>query len=238
MRSRGKLPKSINVYLIQNHRLKTSEVSRKKHLFLSKTGLLGYIDLRGILIFRPKRFPKVFKKLNQVKRYITFEVDAFYHLYNRGVNRGLIFLEDENYRFFIRNLERYLSPVLDIHAYCLMPTHYHLVVCVKDNENDDYSGDHADWARQTHLSIIKAIQRFSISYTKAINKRYERVGALFQGSYQAKLIQGMSHSMRIIPYIHENPVQAGLVNIASDWEFSSARIYERIKEPGFIKPFL
>ena len=154
------------------------------------------------------------------------------------MNRGLIFFEDENYLFFIRNLERYLSLVMDIIAYYLMPTHYHLLICVKENENVMYSEEVPDFSKEKHSSITKAIQRFSISYTKAVNKRYERVGPLFQGSYQAKLIKGISHSKRIIPYIHENPVQAGLVNIASDWEFSSARIYEIIVEPGFIKPLI
>ena len=173
-----------------------------------------------------------------MKRIITFEVDAFYHLFNRGVNRGLIFFEDENYLFFIRNLERCISPVMDIIAYCLMPTHYHLLTYVADIENISFSRERPDFPKQKHSSIIKAIQRFSISYTKAINKRYDRVGALFQGSYQVKLISGINHSRRIIPYIHENPVHAGLVNDAIDWKYSSARIYGMLENQGFTKPLI
>jgi len=161
-----------------------------------------------------------------VKRKITFEPDAFYHIYNRGVNREVIFFDEENYKFFIRNIDRYLTPVLDIIAYCLMPTHYHLLVCVKKT------------TEHGHSQITKAIRKFSISYTKAINKRYNRVGPLFQGSYQAKLINGINHSRRIIPYIHENPVHAGLVNDAIEWKYSSARIYEKIDDQGFTKPLL
>ena len=159
-----------------------------------------------------------------MKRNITFEPDAFYHIYNRGVNREKIFFNEENNLFFTRNIERYLTPVLDIIAYCLMPTHYHLLVCVRDI------------ADQGYCQTTKAIQRFSISYTKAINKRYDRVGPLFQGPYQVKLINGIDHSRRIIPYIHENPVHAGFVNNPIDWKFSSARIYERIGDRGFLQP--
>jgi len=54
-----------------------------------------------------------------------------YHFYNRGHNRGAIFFERKNYLFFLRRVGEYLSPVLDIVAYCLMPTHYHLLVGVR-----------------------------------------------------------------------------------------------------------
>ena len=52
----------------------------------------------------------------------------YYHLYNRGNNRERIFFERENYLFFLRRLRKYVVSALDIVAYCLMPTHYHLLV--------------------------------------------------------------------------------------------------------------
>ena len=59
------------------------------------------------------------------RRYLTFSPEEYYHLYNRGVNRQEIFFEPDNYRFFLERVERYLIPVMDLVAYCLMPTHYH-----------------------------------------------------------------------------------------------------------------
>ena len=166
------------------------------------------------------------------KRRLTFENEGFYHLYNRGVNREKIFFDNENYLFFIRNLRRYLVPVMDIIAYCLMPTHYHLLVCVGSADND------IEGPIQKYCPAARSMQRFSISYTKAINKRYDRVGALFQGAYKAKYINNLDHSRRIIPYIHQNPVSAELVQNATDWKYSSARVYEGIEEPGFLKPLI
>ena len=173
-----------------------------------------------------------------MKRDITFELDMFYHLYNRGVNRGLIYFDDENYLFFIRNIKRYLLPVMDIVAYCLMPTHYHLLIFVTEGCDYTFSPNDSVDTKRKISPATQAIQKFSISYTKAINKRYDRVGPLFQGPYRAKNISTISHSKRIIPYIHENPVHAGLVNTATDWIYSSSKVYEGMEEPGFLTPLI
>ncbi|MCK6695065.1 MAG: hypothetical protein L6Q97_23575 [Thermoanaerobaculia bacterium] len=56
---------------------------------------------------------------------------AIYHIYNRGNNRETIFYTDENYRYFLGKYAKYLTPVLDTYAYCLLPNHFHLAVRVK-----------------------------------------------------------------------------------------------------------
>ncbi len=134
--------------------------------------------------------------------------DEYYHLYNRGNNREPIFYDRENYLFFLRRMWKYLLPSIDVVAYCLMPTHYHLLVLVQEAE-----------------AVSRAMQRFSISYTKAMNKRFDRVGSLFQGSFQAKHINENRYLMHLSRYIHLNPVSAGLVESAEEWEFSSYRDY-------------
>ena len=70
-------------------------------------------------------------------RPVTFETEEIYHLYNRGVNRGNIFFDESNYYFFINRVKHYLLPVMDIIAYCLMPTHYHLLIRVTSEFNDN-----------------------------------------------------------------------------------------------------
>lgn len=68
------------------------------------------------------------------RRTVPFEPGRYYHLYNRGNNRSRIFFESDNYLFFLRKVRQYLDPVLDIVAYCLIPTHYHFLVRVKERE--------------------------------------------------------------------------------------------------------
>jgi hypothetical protein len=69
------------------------------------------------------------------------------------------------------------------------------------------------------------MQRFSISYTKAVNKCYNRTGSLFEGQFQAVHVDRDDYLAHLSRYIHLNPVRAGLVREPRDWEFSSYRDY-------------
>ena len=147
------------------------------------------------------------------RREIIFEEGLYYHFYNRGNNRGAVFFKPENYIFFLRRWKKYLFPFFDIIAYVLMPTHYHFLMRAKSSE----------FLKNSELSdsISNAMQRFGISYTRAINKRFDRVGSLFQGAYQAKLIQSEAHLLHLCRYIHGNPVKDGIVADPADWIYSN-----------------
>jgi putative transposase len=152
------------------------------------------------------------------QRSVELCAGEYYHLYNRGNNRERIFYERENYLFFLRRLRKYVAPILDIVAYCLMPTHYHLLALLK----------RADLSHQMQL--------LSISYTKAMNRRYDRVGALFQGAFRAKHVGRNDYLVHLSRYIHLNPVIAGLVERAEDWEFSSYREYIGLRNGTLPRP--
>lgn len=142
----------------------------------------------------------------------------YYHLYNRGHNRERIFYEGDNYVFFLERLREYLVPVLDIVAYCLMPTHYHLLGRIKQTSEVSKTSE-------VSPGVSRAMMRFSVSYTKAMNKRYDRVGALFQGAYRRKHVAEDDYMVHLSRYIHLNPVIDALVEHPEDWEFSSYREY-------------
>jgi putative transposase len=152
------------------------------------------------------------------RREVRFQPEMYYHVYNRGNNRQKVFFEAENYLFFLRRFEKYLSPVTTTIAYCLMPTHYHILVRIKT-----YDGHTSEVSETSDVSIqiSRAMQKFLISYTKAINKRFGRVGALFQGQFQAKPIRRYSHLLAACVYIHANPVKDGLVDLPEDWPHSN-----------------
>jgi putative transposase len=137
-------------------------------------------------------------------RSVVFRAGEYYHLYNRGNNLQPIFFERENYMFFLHRLREYLAAdAIEIVTYCLMPNHYHLLVHLL---TDDLSG---------------MMQPFSLSYTKAINKRYARVGSLFQGRFKAVHVDRNEYLLHLSRYIHLNPVAATLVQRPEDWAFSS-----------------
>ncbi|HEY4690231.1 MAG TPA: transposase [Anaerolineae bacterium] len=165
------------------------------------------------------------------RREVPLVAGECYHVYNRGHNRQDIFFEEENYLFFLRRLKRYLdaplktsealretSEVCTVVAYCLMPNHFHLLLQPHD---DDLSH---------HLQLL------TISYTKAINQRRHRIGALFQGAFQARCIDRDEYLLHLSRYIHLNPVQAGLTGRPEDWPYSSYRDYLGLRNGHLPRP--
>ena len=163
------------------------------------------------------------------KRLVPLCPGECYHLYNRGVNRWDIFFDDDNYAFFLYNIDRYLLPVLDVLAYCLMPNHYHIVALIKETSEVGPTSE-----------VSSAMMKLSVSYTKAINHRYDRVGPLFQGAFQSRHIDNNLYLWQLIGYVHHNPVEAGLVKSPEEWTYSSWRAYQRQEKPDLlhIKPVL
>lgn len=154
------------------------------------------------------------------RRVAPFIPGSYYHIYNRGNNRQAIFFEGDNYQYFLKGVKRYLRPVVSVLAYCLMPTHFHLLARVLYPQKKPQKSE-VFKTSDFSTGISRAMQSLSISYTKAINKRFDRVGALFQGSYQSKLIENHSHLLNLCIYIHANPVKDGLVDNLEDWPYSN-----------------
>ena len=160
------------------------------------------------------------------RREVKFYAGEYYHIYNRGNNRQKIFFERENYLFFLRRVRKYLLPSgLVIVTYCLMPTHYHLMVGIKQTSEVLETSE-----------VSTGMMRLSVSYTKAINKRYQRSGVLFQGPFQAVHVDRNEYLLHLSRYIHLNPVTAGLVERPEDWEFSSYREYVGLRNGTLPEP--
>lgn len=138
------------------------------------------------------------------------EPGKFYHAYNRGVNKNAIFFEENNYQYFLERVGFYLDPIIDLYSYCLMPNHYHLLYKVKDQISNP-------------IEINKAFKNFLICYVKSINLRYARCGTLFQGRFKYKVVDSDYYFSTLVPYIHLNPVEAGLCKYPEDWKYSSYR---------------
>ena len=163
------------------------------------------------------------------RREIKFYAGEYYHIYNRGNNQQNIFFERENYLFFLRRVRKYLLPNgIVVAAYCLMPNHYHLMVGVKQTSEVLETSEVSD--------VSTGMMQLSVSYTKSINKRYQRSGVLFQGPFQAVHVDRNEYLLHLSRYIHLNPVTAGLVERPEDWEFSSYREYIGLRNGALPEP--
>ncbi|MEQ9425893.1 MAG: transposase [Cyclobacteriaceae bacterium] len=146
---------------------------------------------------------------------VRLEPCKYYHIYNRGNNGEKLFFEEENYRFFLSKFKAYLKDHVEVYAYCLMPNHFHFFIQVREKlaENANTS---------TKLTPTeKAFRDFFISYAKAINKKYNRTGSLFQYKFKRKEIADDAYFSWLIFYIHHNPIAANLAKSTDSWPFSS-----------------
>ncbi len=151
---------------------------------------------------------------------MEFETGKYYHFYNRSNNEELLFKSEENYAYFLKKYGDYFGQLFSTLAYCLMPTHFHFLIKVKELfETPEMS----DTLKVSDISIIvkKNIGTLLSSYTKAINKRFKRHGSLFQPHSKAKEIEDEQYLLNLISYIHQNPVRSRLVTKAEEWKYSS-----------------
>lgn len=133
------------------------------------------------------------------------EAGHFYHIYNRGNNKQDIFFEDINYEHFLKLLSKYLIPISKIYCYCLLKNHFHILLQIKvDCKNSS-----------------QAFSNFFNAYTKAINKKYNRSGSLFQKPFKRIKITDENYLKALILYIHLNPEKHGLDNTFDEYEYSS-----------------
>jgi len=157
--------------------------------------------------------------------------DTYYHIFSRGVNRENIFIEERNYEYFLRLYAKYIEPVTETFAYCLLRNHFHLLVKIK-MEEEIQSLRVSKTLRDSEKRVYTPSQQFSNflnAYAKAINKRHERTGSLFQHPFGRVMVTTNSHLLRAVTYIHQNPQRHGFVDDFRDWPYSS---YHALTRPG------
>ena len=111
-----------------------------------------------------------------------YEENATYHVFNRSNEK--VFLNRENYLFFLEKLRKYILPFADILAYCLMPNHFHLLVNIKSE-----GAKHLNVKGKEEMQYFpNAMGLITSSYTQAINKKKGRRGSLFSHSLKAKIL--------------------------------------------------
>lgn len=131
--------------------------------------------------------------------------NACYHIYARGNQKQAVFRNKEDFAFYLHQLKHYKRKYsLLLYGYCLMPNHIHIIGEPKD---------------PTKLS--KFVQCLHRSYTAYYNKKYNKVGHLWQGRFKAKAITRDRYLIDCITYVEGNPVRANLVRSMKEYEFSS-----------------
>ena len=152
----------------------------------------------------------------------VLEKDGYYHIYNRGINGCLIFLNDENKNFFLKQLSKYLVDKISIFGYCLMDNHFHLVIRLNEEEE----------------IVTQAFSNFFNSYAKSINTVYNRTGSLFQEHLQRNRVENEEYLKQLIVYVHLNPVKHKFDKSFETYLHSSYRSFVSSKETSIDRDFI
>ena len=156
-----------------------------------------------------------------------FDENCFYHIYNRTVDRKAMFKTDDNYRFFLKQYDLYLSPVLDTYAFCLLGNHFHMLVRVKDfRDFEEFSNKNGQQLpgisnKSTHNVVSHQFRKYFQSYAMAFNKQHDRIGTLFQRPFKRALVDSEKYYAQLVYYIHANPQLHGLIDNFRNWQWSS-----------------
>jgi putative transposase len=142
------------------------------------------------------------------------EPSGIYHVISRGNNRGRLFWDELDHEVFLRRLDRVAQKYQWLGlAYCLMTTHYHLVVQLPEDG----------------LSV--GMQELNGEYARRTNYRHHRVGHLFQNRFYSDLITSERHLFGAIRYVALNPVKAGMCPAPETWPWSSYRASAGLEFP-------
>ncbi len=147
--------------------------------------------------------------MNFVPRALRIEYEgAWHHVMNRGAAQQDIFKTDKQRGLFLELINEATNRFeIELHGYCLMDNHYHLLIHTPKRQLD------------------KAMKLINGLYTQEFNYLEKRDGSLFRGRYKSLLIDDDSYLLQVSRYIHLNPVEAFLCTKPEDYSWSSCKYY-------------
>ena len=146
--------------------------------------------------------------------------EAVHHIVNRANRRKLIFRKPEDYKAFVSILREAVDKFgIRLIAFCVMPNHWHLVVWPDDSVS---ISAFMHWLTSTH------VRRYHLHYGLT------GTGHLYQARFRNHVCKDNRGALAVMRYVEGNPIAAGLVSRASDWEWSSLRMRMTDKDPGFL----
>ena len=138
-------------------------------------------------------------------RFLNFLENTLVHVFNRGNNHMTLFLEPQDYNWFMQKAHKLgMQNLFWTPAWCLMPNHFHFYLKLKSED-----------------ILSEFFQRLQLAYAKYFNRKYQRSGHVFEGPFKSVFVDREDYAIYLCRYIHLNPVKAQLVERPEDWHFSN-----------------
>jgi REP element-mobilizing transposase RayT len=142
------------------------------------------------------------------------EAQAWHHVMNRGIAHRTVIENGHDARMFLAFVARAVArDLIEVHAYCLMTTHFHLLV------------------RSTSRSLSAAMQLILHAYVLCFNRTRQRDGSLFRGRFRSRRIDSSAHWANVIRYIDANAAEARIVQDGEEYPYCSRFHYARPRGP-------
>ncbi len=142
---------------------------------------------------------------------------VWHHVMNRGIAKRTVFEDVRDVRYFLSRLARAVrSNSIEVHAYCIMTTHFHLLLRSPDG------------------GLSRVMCRVLDDYVRWFNRGRHRDGSLFRGRFRSRPVESIEYRRRLVQYIDFNPVRAGLVVTPASYPHGSARWYTRQRRPAWL----
>ena len=149
-------------------------------------------------------------------------VGGIYHIINRGNMKMQVFDDMEDYEYFLKLLEiASKREQVEIHAYCLMPNHFHLLLIPKETK-----------------SLSRFMQWVMTSHVRYYHKKNRTSGHIWQGRYKSFIVEKESYYISLMRYIEANALRAKLVLKAQDWDYGSLMEREQKHRTLLSEPYI
>lgn len=150
-----------------------------------------------------------------------FHKDSFYHIYNRGLNKQVLFCKSADYERFLSKIGVYKEkfPSIKIYAYCLLPNHFHFLMSDETQNNEVWD------SRSTLISeFMKGLQLshamyFTAQYSDSVKKGLKM--PVYEGRFKAKLLAEDTYLQTVKDYIDNNAWKHEIVEHPQEWPYSS-----------------
>ncbi|MFN0008689.1 MAG: transposase [Planctomycetota bacterium] len=143
---------------------------------------------------------------------------SWHHVFNRGIARRTMFERRPDFRFFLAQLACAVRRRdLEVHAFALMGTHFHLLV------------------RSPEGRLAESMHRIQMGYSRTFNRTRQRDGPLVRSRYGSKPVRSLRYRRVLVAYIDRNPVSAGLAKNAMSYDYGSASHYSRMRGPPWLE---
>ncbi|MFH1029687.1 MAG: transposase [bacterium] len=174
----------------------------------------------------------------RIDRYKQHYKNAIYHIFNRGVNKEKIFMEENDYIFYLKKIKQYKEKYgVEFISYALLPNHFHYIIRQTTDDiplagargDSHIKGDCHRKQSCDKSPISKFMHALHTSYAFYFNKKYKKVGHLFQDRYKQRIVEEEKYLIWLSSYVNGNAKIHKIADNLKDWKFSSYLDYAGLR---------